>query len=245
MGGIHRGAPHNEIPKLMKEFVNFINSEKEKKEQHPLIRALLAHFFLITIHPFGDGNGRVSRLVEAGILFRQGYNVHGFYGLSNYFYQNEKRYKTLLQQCRAECPFNLTSFIMFGIEGFRDELKGINNFIQTKLNRLVYRNVMYRAFNKQVGMRRRLLNQREHNLLEFLLTATEPTDPFSNNPSRQIKFSELEKEKYVEASYRNVTRRTFYRELTRLSDNGFIHFTRDDTVRDWIVELDFGAIGKY
>jgi Fic family protein len=244
MGGVHIGAPHAEIPRLMKEFVEFVNSEKFKGQQ-PVIRALLAHFFLVTIHPFGDGNGRVSRLVEAGVLFRQGYNVHGFYGLSNYFYQNETQYKTLLQKCRAEHPFNITPFIAFGIEGFARELKGINNFIKTKLNRLVYRNVMYRAFNKPVGSRRRLLNQREHNLLEFLLTETEPTDPFSNNPSRKIKYSELQKDKYVEAAYRNVTRRTFYRELARLADTGFIHFTRDDAAKDWIVELDFGAIGKY
>jgi hypothetical protein len=171
--------------------------------------------------------------------------VHGFYGLSNYFYQNESQYKTLLQQCRAQQPFDLTPFIVFGIEAFAKELQGINNFIKTKLNRLVYRKVMYRAFNKPVGSRRRLLNQREHNLLEFLLTETEPTDPFSNNPSRKIKYSELQKDKYVEAAYRNVTRRTFYRELARLADTGFIHFTRDDAAKDWIVELDFGAIGKY
>ncbi|MGO9479625.1 MAG: Fic family protein [Limisphaerales bacterium] len=244
MGGVHIGAPHSELPRLMKEFVEFVNSEK-LKGQHPVIRALLSHFFLVTIHPFGDGNGRVSRLVEAGVLFRQGYNVHGFYGLSNYFYQNENQYKTLLQQCRSQHPFNLTPFVMFGLEAFAKELQGINNFIKTKLNRLVYRTVLVRAFNKHVGSRRRLLNQREYNLLEFLLTATEPTDPFSKNPSRQIKFSELQKDKYVEASYRNVTRRTFSRELIRLGETGFISFTRDEAAKDWIVELDFDAIGKY
>src|SRR5205085_6348343 len=81
MGGVHRGAPHNKLTKLMDEYVEFVNSRK-LTERHPVIRALLSHFFLVTIHPFGDGNGRVSRLVEAGILFQGGYNVHGFYGLS-------------------------------------------------------------------------------------------------------------------------------------------------------------------
>ena len=82
LGGVHRGAPHETLPHLMKEYIDFINS-RQLADLHPVMRALLAHFFLVTIHPFGDGNGRVSRLVEAGILFQLGYNVHGFYGLSN------------------------------------------------------------------------------------------------------------------------------------------------------------------
>jgi Fic family protein len=244
MGGVHIAAPHERIPELMNEYFKFLHSER-LKGQHPVIRALLAHFFLITIHPFGDGNGRVSRLVEAGVLYRQGYNVHGFYGLSNYFYQNDVKYKTFLQTSRAKQPFELNDFIEFGVKGFEEELDGINNFIKTKLNRLVYRSVMGRAFNKHVGSRRRLLNKRECELLEFLLTATEPIDPFSKDPSRKIKYSELTKDKFVEASYRGVTSRTFYRELIRLGDTGFISFIRDDLIKDWIVELNFDVIGKY
>ena len=72
----------------MADFVCFVNSAQLKRE-HPVVRAFLVHFFLVTIHPFGDGNGRVSRLVEAAILYVGGYNIHGFYGLSNYFYRNE------------------------------------------------------------------------------------------------------------------------------------------------------------
>src|SRR5574341_2167800 len=114
IGGIHRGAPHSDLERLMKQYVEFIGSRRVQNE-HPVIRALLAHFFLVTIHPFGDGNGRVSRLVEAGILFQSGYNIHGFYGLSNYFYKNEREYKTLLQKCREGEPFDTTPFIRFGV----------------------------------------------------------------------------------------------------------------------------------
>ena len=244
MGGVHVGAPHSELPRLMEEYIQFINSKK-LEAQHPAIRALLSHFFLVTIHPFGDGNGRVSRLVEAGILFREDYNVHGFYGLSNYFYRNEREYKTLLQECRKSQPFDVTPFVNFGVQGFAEELKGINNFIKTKLNRIIYRTMLLRAFNKRVGSRRRLLNQREFSLLTFLITVTEPIDPFSESPSRKISFSELKEAEYVQAAYRGVTARTFYRELNRLGQRGFISFTRDDALKDWIVELDFNAIAKY
>lgn len=244
IGGVHRGAPYSDLPRLMKEYVEFISSRRVQNE-HPVIRALLAHFFLVTIHPFGDGNGRVSRLVEAGILFQSGYNIHGFYGLSNYFYKNEREYKTLLQKYRGEQPFDTTPFVRFGVIGFGSELQGINNFVKAKINRIMYRTMLLKAYNKRKTVKRRLLNGREYNLLDFLLLETEPTDPFAENPSKQIKLSDLRESKYIQGAYRNVTPRTFFRELARIGQLGFIKFTRDEKIKDWILELDFGAIAKY
>ena len=243
LGGVHRGAPAPALGRLMAEFVSFMNSRR-LAEQHPVVRALLAHFFLVTIHPFGDGNGRVSRLVEAGVLFQGGYNVFGFYGLSNYFYRHGDEYKRRLQQSRQSDPFDLNAFVAFGLAGFAAELKGINNFIKTKLNRVVYRATLVRALGQREGVRRRVVNQREYSLLEFLLQETEPLDPFADEPSRKIALSELIRAPYVTAAYRNVTTRTFQRELIRLARKGFIKFT--DRERDEpIIELDFGAIGRY
>ena len=244
LGGVHRGAPHETLPRLMNEYINFINS-RQLEGHHQVIRALLAHFFLVTIHPFGDGNGRVSRLVEAGILFQLGYNVHGFYGLSNYFYRHEQEYKSILQQCRQSQPFDVTPFIRFGVAGFASELKGINNFIKARINRLIYQRMLVQARDIKVSPRRRLLNQREYNLLNFFLRETEPSDPFSDIPSRRIELSELQEDRYVQSAYQNVTWRTFQRELIRLGELGFIRFIRDGAVQDWGVELDFEAISKY
>jgi hypothetical protein len=212
---------------------------------HPVIRALLAHFFLVTFHPFGDGNGRVSRLLEAGILFQGEYNVHGFYGLSNHFYANEQEYKTTLRKCRRSRPLDVSSFIKFGVNGFKIELGGINNFVKTKLNRVVYRQMLVRNYNTRTGVRRRLLNVREYQLLDFLLGATEPLDPFSENPSRKIHLSELEEYPLIKSIYREVTPRTFHRELARLAEIGLIKFQRENSSRSQVIELDFDAISKY
>ena len=242
LGGVHRGAPPDALIRLVEAFVNFMNSQKVEAE-HPVVRALLAHFFLITLHPFGDGNGRVSRLVEAGILFQGGYNVLVLYGLSNYFYRNGDEYKRLLQQSRRLQPFDLTAFVAFGLRGFAAELKGINNFIKTKLNRVVFRTTLVRAYNQRVGKRRRVINEREYSLLTFLLQETEPVDPFGDEPSRKIKLDDLLQAPYITTVYKYVTRRTFHRELLRLAEMGFIKAigSRDDIT----IELDFAAIGKY
>lgn len=241
LGGVHRGAPHGHLPQLLDDFVRFIDSRRMGAE-HPVVQALLAHFFLVTLHPFGDGNGRISRLVEASILYRGGYNVLGFYGLSNHFYRNGDEYKMLLQRSRRTQPFDLDDFVAFGVRGFAAELKGINNFIKTKLNRLVYRETMDRALNRRLGKRRRLISRREHGLLDFLLRLTEPGDPFADEPSAKVAYTALREDPYIGAAYARVTPRTFQRELARLADLGFLKFESGD---EPTLEVDFNAISRH
>ena len=251
LGGVHPGAPHQDLPRLMADFVEFLNSRRLRNE-HPAVRALLAHFFLVTIHPFGDGNGRVSRLVEAAVLYEGGYNVHGFYGLSNYFYRNGVEYKRQLQKCRRVHPFDLAPFVDFGLLGFDAELTGINNFIKTKMNRLVYRDTLIRALGQKVSKRRDLLNVREYSLLDFLLEETEPTDPFSEEPSTRIPLKDLVNSPYVRGAYRDVTDRTFIREIHRLAKLGFITLRAEpDSGHETVginfhaIEMDFNEIAPY
>ena len=143
VGGLHIGAPVNRLPRLMDEYVRFMTSER-LRILHPVIQALIAHFFLVTIHPFSDGNGRVSRLLTAAILLQRGYNVHGgFYALSDYFYLNDIKYHSMLHRCwQSPLPFDLTPFVAFGMEGFVMELRSIDSFIKMKLSRIVDRETL-------------------------------------------------------------------------------------------------------
>lgn len=143
VGGLHMGAPVNRLPRVMDEYVRFITSERVRA-LHPVIQALIAHFFLVTIHPFGDGNGRVSRLLTAASLLQRGYNVHGgFYALSDYFYLNDIKYHSMLHRCwQSPLPFDLTRFVAFGMEGFVMELRSIGSFIKMKLDRIIDRETL-------------------------------------------------------------------------------------------------------
>ena len=64
--GNYRAPDWQDIDKLMKEF--FIWYNKNKKNMHPVELATRAHYKFEKIHPFGDGNGRIGRLVVAYIL---------------------------------------------------------------------------------------------------------------------------------------------------------------------------------
>jgi Fic family protein len=155
------GAPANRLPKLMDEYIGFITSDR-LRSLHPVVQALIAHFFLVTIHPFGDANGRVSRLLTAGILLQRGYNVHGgFYALSDYFYLNDIKYHSMLHRCwQSPLPFDLTAFVAFGMEGFVMELRSIGSFIKMKLNRIVDREALLAA-HSATGPRRRRTSVRQ------------------------------------------------------------------------------------
>jgi Fic family protein len=153
VGGIHVGAPESRLPQLMDQYIQFVNG-KNLVGLPAVIHALLAHFFFTTIHPLEDGNGRVSRLVAAGILFQRGYNGHGFYALSNYFYDNDIKYHRLLHYCwQQPLPFDLTPFVAFGIEGMVIELQGINSFIKMKLNRSVDKETLASARKRRRARR--------------------------------------------------------------------------------------------
>ncbi|XP_075070073.1 protein adenylyltransferase FICD isoform X2 [Mixophyes fleayi] len=69
----HHIPPHpRDVDKHMQEFVQWLNSE-DAMNLHPVEFAALAHYKLVYIHPFVDGNGRTSRLLMNLILMQAGY----------------------------------------------------------------------------------------------------------------------------------------------------------------------------
>ncbi len=123
--GIHEFPDPKFVPGLMKEFVAFINS-KDATALHPIARALLGHFYFVSVHPFGDGNGRVARSIEAFLLFHGGYAAAGFYSLANFYYRNRKAYIDALDDARAKYDGDLTRFMEFALDGFLIELADLN-----------------------------------------------------------------------------------------------------------------------
>jgi hypothetical protein len=157
VGGVHQGAPWQLLPDLMARYVDFVDGA-DVRSLPPVIQALLAHFFLDTIHPFIDGNGRTSRLVAAAILSRHGYNLPGTYALIGHFYRHEIQYHTMLHGIWKRCPFAVTPFVAFGMAGFVLELKSIDTFIKMKLNRLRDPGLAASPWQRRIRPRSRRLN---------------------------------------------------------------------------------------
>ena len=65
----YRGPPGEEVPALMAEIVEWLAADEETDA---VVKAAIAHLNVISVHPFRDGNGRVSRIVQSLVLAREG-----------------------------------------------------------------------------------------------------------------------------------------------------------------------------
>lgn len=65
---VHRGAPSQQVERLLKELVRWYN--QNKKKYPPIVLAAVVHNQFENIHPFQDGNGRVGRLLLNNVLLK-------------------------------------------------------------------------------------------------------------------------------------------------------------------------------
>lgn len=72
-GVIFEYASPEETPALMADLLQWYNTEEDAERLSPIELAALFHYRFIRIHPFEDGNGRISRLIVNYILARHGY----------------------------------------------------------------------------------------------------------------------------------------------------------------------------
>ena len=78
---------------LLKELEDYINNS----DDHPIIKAAIFHYQLVTIHPFEDGNGRTARIMSNYILSYYGYGFKEIGSLEEYFSYDLEEYYSSLQ----------------------------------------------------------------------------------------------------------------------------------------------------
>lgn len=93
---IHFQAPSaNVVKKEMNLFLDWFTANTEIDD---VLKAAIAHFWFIIIHPFDDGNGRIARAVSDMLLARSEESSQRFYSLSNQILTEKKKYYEVLQQ---------------------------------------------------------------------------------------------------------------------------------------------------
>lgn len=96
------------VPSLMKSLFEYIN--KEEKKLHPLIIAALFHYYMVYIHPFSDGNGRIARFWVSLILKDYNKNFE-FIPLEEEIYINQEMYYSSIAESHNNG--NANAFINF------------------------------------------------------------------------------------------------------------------------------------
>lgn len=133
-GPIGRERIHFEAPaagRLEHEVSVFLDWFEAKNEMDPVLKAGIAHFWFVTIHPFEDGNGRISRAIADMALARADGTRERFYSMSTQIEAEKKDYYLQLEQSQKG-GVNITSWLEWflgclgrAVTGAEDGLSGV------------------------------------------------------------------------------------------------------------------------
>jgi hypothetical protein len=93
------GPPPEDVPPLMDEVVEWLTNGD--LDRHVTVRAAMAHLHVVSVHPFRDGNGRISRIAQSLVLAREGLLAPEFVSIEEYLGRNTDAYYTMLRNVQG------------------------------------------------------------------------------------------------------------------------------------------------
>lgn len=110
---------------------NLVNWYKSDNATHPLVKCSLFTYDFLSIHPFQDGNGRLSRLISSLLLLKSGYNWIQYVSFEHEIENRKPEYYRVLRNCQSQRPNeNVSEWNSF----YFDALKNIQEQLIQKLN---------------------------------------------------------------------------------------------------------------
>lgn len=111
----------------IRQLINWYNSETEV---HPLIKVAAFVYDFLSVHPFQDGNGRLSRLISTLLLLKNGYKWIQYVSFEHEIENRKAEYYQVLRSCQAQRPNeDITLWMLF----FLNCLSNIQKQLMTKL----------------------------------------------------------------------------------------------------------------
>lgn len=220
--GCEGGTPCQEAFKLLCKAIN-----QEFRDHDPLIQALAAHYHFAAMHPFLDGNGRTARALEALMLQKVGLRDSLFIAMSNYYYEEKNLYLATLAHVRAN-NHDLTSFILFGLKGVAVQCQRLFEEIKKNISKALFKDVMYNLFMRLQSTRKRVIAERQVEILKVLLDSPEILENLHKN---------------VRYLYKNLSNPTkaFYRDINNLIALKAIRYTKNQNVYNIFVRLEWAT----
>ena len=188
--------PHDKIEEEMKRFLTWWGRSREKIDG--LIRAGVAHFYFVTIHPFEDGNGRVARALTDMALAQDENLEKRFYSLSTQIMADRNEYYDILESSQKGGP-DITDWLMWFLECAERAIKNSERIVSK-----VFAKASFWKINAGAAM-----NGRQRKVIGLLLDA---------GPGGFAGW--LTTRKY--ASIAKTSRVTAYREITDLLEKGIL-----------------------
>ena len=103
-----------------------------------IIKASVLAYEFLSIHPFQDGNGRLSRLLTNLALLKNGYVWIQYISFEHEIENQKQEYYSKLRECQAQRPSeNLTAWVLFFLKALRNIQKKLLNKLEAKENLIV------------------------------------------------------------------------------------------------------------
>lgn len=153
-----RPPPAIAVPFQIKEILEFINLT-DSDDVHTVLKSGIAHYEFVRIHPFVDGNGRVSRALATLILFEENYDIRKFFSLEEYFDSDAASYYEALQTVDRN-DGNLTQWLEYFTQGLAIEL--------VKVKERVEHVSVDAKLKEKLGGKPLLLSDRQLRIIEYL-----------------------------------------------------------------------------
>jgi Fic family protein len=132
----HLPPPAFKVADYMEELVGFLNENHAPK--YDLIKVALAHHRFGWIHPFGNGNGRVVRLLTYSLLIKYGFNVKTGGRVLNptaVFCNDRDKYYAMLSCADKGTNENLEQWCIYVLQGILEELQKVDQLTDFKFLR--------------------------------------------------------------------------------------------------------------
>jgi Fic family protein len=144
---VHYEAPPSDVvPSMMDEFLDWVNGEQNID---PILKAAIAHLWFVAIHPFDDGNGRITRTITDMLLAKADGMPHRFYSMSAEILRDRKGYYDALEKTTTG-----TMDITVWIEWFLQTLRSAILSSEATVKRVVEKSSFWQR-NREVAMNER------------------------------------------------------------------------------------------
>ena len=128
------GASETATSRLMVELVTWMEGERRLERLHPLLLIGLWMVSFLNIHPFQDGNARLSRILTTLLLLQAGYPYVPYSSLESVFESDQEAYFLALAQTQATIPSDAPDWqpwLLFFLRALAEQVRRLN----TKLER--------------------------------------------------------------------------------------------------------------
>jgi Fic family protein len=133
IGVVFETATPFDTPRLMTELVTWIQDERSLEHLHPLLLIGLWVIVFLEIHPFQDGNGRLSRVLTTLMLLQAGYAYMPYSSLESVIEQNKEAYYLALRQTqgtiRTDTP-NWQPWLVFFLRSLAEQMRRLNKKVE-------------------------------------------------------------------------------------------------------------------